>query len=319
MGPPVAHAFAAAGWHVSLFSRTRAAAGSLPAGCDQFEGDLFDERRVADAVAGADVVVHLAGLLHIVDADASLAGEYVRVNVDGTRRVVAAARQAGVTRLVLASTIAVYGPTEGRVADETTVAAPDSAYASSKLASEQVVLSEVRPDGAPLGVVLRLAAVYGARVKGNYERLVRALAAGRFVPVGSGTNRRTLVYERDAARAFVLAAEHPGAPGRIFNVTDGRIHTVAAITEAVCKALGRRPPGIVIPVAAARSAAVLIERICQTVGRRPPLSRRTLTKYLENVEVSGESLARDLGFSPQWDLDSGWRDAVQEMKRIGRV
>ena len=67
--------------------------------------------------------------------------------------------------------------------------------------------------------MLRLGAVYGSRIKGNYERLVRSLVRGRFIPVGYGANRRTLVYDKDVARAAVLAAIHDAAAGKIYNVS----------------------------------------------------------------------------------------------------
>jgi len=67
-----------------------------------------------------------------------------------------------------------------------------------------------------------MAAIYGPRMKGNYPRLVKALSRGIFIPVGKGDNRRTLVHEEDAVRAAVLAAQHPRAAGRVYNVSDGQ-------------------------------------------------------------------------------------------------
>ena len=57
----------------------------------------------------------------------------------------------------------------------------------------------------------------------------------RFVPVGDGRNRRTLVYDKDVAKATVLAMEHPAAAGRIYNVTDGNFHTLNEIILAICR------------------------------------------------------------------------------------
>ena len=76
---------------------------------------------------------------------------------------------------------------------------PDTFYAQTKLAAEQIVLNARRAEGQPLGTVLRLGAVYGSRIKGNYRQLLKALAKRRFVPIGQGQNRRTLVYDRDEA------------------------------------------------------------------------------------------------------------------------
>jgi nucleoside-diphosphate-sugar epimerase len=319
VGPLVVASFAEAGWQVVALTRTVPQAGVLPDGCVVRIADLFDDRALDAAMEGADAVVHLAGLLHVLDAPASLTSEYRRVNVDGTVRVVEAARVAGVGRVVLASTIAVYGPTDNGVVDESSPLHPDTSYAQSKLAAESSVLGAHQVTGESCGVVLRLAAVYGARVKGNYDRFVRALARGRFVPIGRGGNRRTLIHERDAARAFVLAAEHPRASGRVFNVTDGETHSVAAIIDAICEALGRRSPRWRVPIASASGAALCAEVLFQAFGRRSPVTRGTIAKYLETVEVSGDAIRRDLGFLAQRDLAQGWREAIVEMRRLGRI
>ncbi len=61
---------------------------------------------------------------------------------------------------------------------------PDTFYAQAKLSAEQIVLNARGVNGQPLGTVLRLGAVYGSRIKGNYERLTHALARHRFIPNG---------------------------------------------------------------------------------------------------------------------------------------
>ncbi len=104
--------------------------------------------------------------------------KYERVNIGGTETVVEAAIKAGVKRVVLFSTIAVYGPSDGRVLNEMSPTHPDTFYAQTKCAAEQIVLKAKGADGQPLGTVLRLGAVYGSRIKGNYERLTRVLAGG---------------------------------------------------------------------------------------------------------------------------------------------
>ena len=118
----------------------------------------------------------MAALLRIVNPPSELREKYERVNIGGTATVVEAAIKAGVKRVVLFSTIAVYGPSDGRVLNEMSPTHPDTFYAQTKRAAEQIVLNARGADGQPLGTVLRLGAVYGSRIKGNYERLTRALA-----------------------------------------------------------------------------------------------------------------------------------------------
>ena len=171
LGPPVLRAFAEAGWSVRSLSRSK----PLPPGgsaVHHVQGDVRDEEKVRQAVRDVDVVVHMAALLHVTDETQERAAEYRDVNIRGTEVVVRAARDAGVSRVVLTSSIAVYGPQDGSVNEETGPK-PDTLYASTKYQAEEVVLN------SRTGVVLRLGAVYGPTVKGNYERLVRSLALGR--------------------------------------------------------------------------------------------------------------------------------------------
>lgn len=255
IGWRVVHALNMAGYHVRTFSVDAAAAGMFPPGVEVVSGDVTDKAAVGSAMQGAEAVVHLAALLHIVNPPPEMRGKYERVNVGGTTAVVDAAVKAGVKRVVLFSTIAVYGRAEGKALDEQSPARPETYYAQTKLAAEQIVLKARGAGGNPIGVVLRLGAVYGSRIKGNYERLTHGLARNRFIPVGNGLNRRTLVYDKDAGFAAVLAVSHPAAAGRVFNVTDGEFHTLNDIIGAICSALGRKPPGVSLPVGPCRLLA----------------------------------------------------------------
>jgi UDP-glucose 4-epimerase len=82
--------------------------------------------------------------------------------------------------------------------------------------------------------MLRFGAIYGARIKGNYSRLLNSLSRGRFIPIGNGLNRRTLIYERDVGQAAVLAAQHPAGTGKVFNVSDGQFHSMNEIIKTMC-------------------------------------------------------------------------------------
>lgn len=279
---------------------------------EAFTGDVTDQNIVQRAMDGADVVIHLAALLHIVDPGPEMRSEYERINVAGTETVIDTAKAKGVARVVLMSTIAVYGHGAGQLQDEDSAALPDTLYGETKLAAERVALAARRTDGQPLATVLRSAAVYGPRVKGNYQRLVTALARRRFVPIGRGENLRTLIYEDDLAAAAALAAVHPAAAGRVYNVSDGTPHPLSEIIDAIALALDRRPPRWHVPVAPVRAAL----RVASVADRRLP---RMLDKYLEAAAVDASRIRRELGFQPATDLVDGWRRTVETMRREGRL
>lgn len=269
--------------------------------------DLLDSR-AAQFVRDADVVCHLAAKLHVNDPGASLRAEYERTNVDATKRLVDATPPS--SRFILFSTIDVYGPTPpGEIADEDTAPRPRSVYGETKLQAEQAVLAH------PGGIVLRMAAVYGPRVKANYARLVHALARHRYLSIGPGDNKRTLIYEDDVAEAAAVVASAAALPSRLYNLTDGGVHSVREIVDAISGALDRRPPRGSLPAPIVRSAAWVLDGTLRLIGRRSPVTPQMIDKLQENVAVSGARLSRESAFAPRVDLAAGWRAVIASQDR----
>jgi len=317
IGPRVTHALYHAGFKIRSFSVDAPESGVFPPNVDVIIGDITDKEAIESAMQGVDSAVHMAALLHIVNPPPGLREKYERINVDGTATVVAAAIKSGIKRVVLFSTIAVYGQADGQVLNEQSPTHPETFYAQTKLAAEKVVLNARNADDQPLGTVLRLGAVYGSRIKGNYERLTHALARRRFIPIGNGINRRTLVYDKDVGLAAVLALSHPAAAGRIFNVTDGAFHTLNEIIESICSALGRKVPRLSLPVGVSRVVADIIEKFSQSIGLKPPAIRAMIDKYVEDIAVDCNLIQKELGFVPSYDLETGWKETVKEMREGG--
>jgi nucleoside-diphosphate-sugar epimerase len=306
LGPSVVAALSRT-HEIRTLSRHPPPAGLFPETVDVFTGDIADRTAVRRAAGGAQVIVHLAALLHVANPEPRMRSEYERVNVGGTATVVEAALSEEVGRVVVLSTIAVYGYGAGSILNEDSTPRPDTLYGETKLAAERVALDARRADGAPLATVLRSAAVYGPRVKGNYRALVDAIARRRFVPIGRGENRRTLVFEDDLASAIALVAEHPAAVGRTYNVSDGRVHTLHEIIVAIAAGLGRRPPAWSVPVAPVRLAAM-------AGGLLNPRIPRMLDKYLEDVAVEATRIQKEIGFRPRFTLERGWAAAIRQMR-----
>ena len=319
VGPRVVAALNDAGISVRTFSIHHSPPGAFPEGVEELIGDITDPVAVQSAVNGVDGIIHLAALLHIVDPSTELQGKFERINVGGTINVVEAALKAGVKRIVFFSTIAVYGTSDGAVLDELSPTHPDTFYAQTKCAAERIVLDAKNADMQPIGTVLRFGAVYGSRIKGNYERLTHSLARNRFIPVGNGLNRRTLIYDKDVGRSAVAAVSHPNAAGKIFNVTDGVFHSLKDIIASICSALGRRSPQFSLPLGPVRGIINLIEKGSNTLGLKPPVTRVMLDKYTEDIAVDGTLIQRELGFIPEYNLKSGWEETILNMRRSGAL
>lgn len=319
VGRRVVQAFVSSGFRVRILAATKRERYPFPLEVEVRIGDVAEPAVARSAVEGVNVIVHMAALLHAVSGAIPDQEAYRRTNLEGTRAIVDAALEANVRRFVFFSTIAVYGHGHGELWDETFPARPDTPYAITKAEAERVVLDARRSDGEPLSVVLRIAAVFGGNLKGNYLRLVKALASGRFVPVGPGRNRRALINDRDVAEAALLAATHPAAAGRVYNVSDGTEYALADVIDAICHALGRRPPRLHVPLTPVRWTVGLVEALARLASARPPISRATLEKYTEDVRVDSRLIREELGFVPSVGLREGWVDAIAAMRESGAV
>ncbi len=306
VGPGLVRELMGAGYSVRTVVRPNSSINVLPHGTDNRVGDILNRQFLDSAMSDVKIVFHLAAKLHIPNPMKKLQSEYWRVNVDGTRNVVAASEAAGVKRLIYFSTINVYGGTNGLAIDETFIPFPQDIYSETKYAAEQIVLSaQGGESGIPMGVVLRMSAIYGSRMKGNYPRMVRAIARGRFVPIGSGANRRTMIHEEDAIRAALIAAESLVAAGEIFNVSDGTFHTLWDIYSAICVALERPVSGWFLPVRPIRFVARIADALSFVAKRQMHLTS-AIDKLVEDVAVGADKIQTQLGFCPLIDLHQGW-------------
>lgn len=307
--PPLVRELVKQNHHVKVLVRNNPQE-SLLSNAEIIKGDLLDEKSLKTAVKDVDRIFHFAAKLHINNPDEKLKAEYEATNVEATRNLIEFSR-ATCEKFIFASTINVYGTSDGEteIFDETSGLEPNGIYAETKAAAEKVVLAERG------GVVLRLAAVYGSRMKGNFPRLAKAIKKGRFVFIGDGNNRRTLIHEKDVVKAAILCAESEKANGEIYNVTDGEIYTLREIVAAISEAFDKKPPKIKLPLSIVKPVVGIGEDLLKIVGKRLDL-RNMLNKINEDMAVSGAKIRQDLGFVPEFDLKKGWKQAVKNLNEI---
>jgi nucleoside-diphosphate-sugar epimerase len=259
------------------------------------EGDIRDPEACRAGCRGVEVVFHQAALgsvpLSLDDPAGSL-----EVNVAGTARVLAAARDAGVGRVVYASSSSVYGDSEALPKVEGEEGRPLSPYALSKRMDEQ--LAEVFGDCFGLRLVgLRYFNVYGPRQDpaGAYAavipRFFRACLAGEAPLVnGDGLQSRDFTYVADAVAANLLAATAPEAAcGRAYNVARGRRTTVLELAEQIRRLAGSDPPPEHGP-------------------ERPGDVRHSVASIAAAREA--------LGFAPRVDLEEGLARSLEHYRRV---
>jgi nucleoside-diphosphate-sugar epimerase len=190
------------------------------------EGDVRDASRVAEAVRGVNIVFHEAAFVSVPQS-MDEPQDCFDVNVSGTSLLFDAARKAGVSRAVVASSAAVYGESDALPLVEDTPLQPKSPYAVSKRIDE--MYAQLFTDSFGFEVVaLRYFNVYGPRQRPDsmYAAAVpifaRRLLDSRPVTIfGDGGQTRDLINVHDVVRANLIASEHPDAAGKVFNICTG--------------------------------------------------------------------------------------------------
>jgi len=211
---------------------------NVPTDAELFEGDIRDEAAVRAAVEGVEVVFHFAAHRAVLQSvENPLSTDLA--NTHGTLLVLKAAQDAGVRRVVAASSSSVYGGAKQLPTPESAPLIPRSPYAVSKLAGEHYtrVWSELFDLET---VALRYFNVYGPRQNPESEyaavipRFVTACLAGEApVVFGDGEQTRDFTYVGDAVAANLLAADAPGAPGAVVNVAGGRRVSLNELLSAI--------------------------------------------------------------------------------------
>ena len=274
----------------------------------RIDGDLLDPDALSRAMEGCELVIHLAAIYALWLPDPGLMH---RVNVDGTRLVLTAARHAGVKRVVHTSSIAAVGHAPGQThADEATPFSDwriADAYVLSKVLSEQEALREEHRETMDV-VVVNPSFPFGARdiaptPTGN---IILSLLKGHLPFVMEGGFNGVDV--RDVAEGHLLAAER-GRSGERYLLA-GHNLTYAELARRVAALSGCGTPLLSLPGPLLVRLGSVVELAAQLTERPPMFTRRSIAftagRYLY---FDTDKATRELGYRPG-PLDDALRDAI---------
>lgn len=263
-------------------------ADDRPADVEIVAGDIRDPAAVAAACAGVEVVYHNVAQVPLAK-DRAL---FESVNAGGTERLLAAARAAGVRKLVHTSSSAVFGVPARNPVDDEVAPAPREAYGAAKLAAEHAVQAAV---AAGLdATIVRPRTILGHGRLGIFQILFDWIADGRRVPVlGGGHNRYQFVHADDLADAVLRAGARPGPA--VYNIGAERFGTMRELLEALCRHAGTGSRVYSLPM----RPAVWAMGLTSALGLSP-LGPYHALMYGRSMWFDLARSKTELGWQPRW-------------------
>jgi 2-alkyl-3-oxoalkanoate reductase len=296
-------------WALARTPQTASQLKSLGAGV--VEGDIRRWSSLRQAVQGMDVVFHCAGKVEPTGRWI----DFLEVNVLGTERLIQAALEQGVPRIVHVSSVGIYGPQPGGTViaeDEDYDPNPGARgfYTRSKIEADQVASWYARQRAAPI-TLIRPGTIYGP---GGRGRLVRAGARlGRLnVVFGDGQNLLPLAYVDNVVDALLCAARSEVGNGRAYNIVDDDQVSQRLYVERLGQALGPRQSIVYLPMPVVRLLATGAD-----LGRAALRGRRSPQGLYHRIARSLQSVRYDTARAKQelaWYPRVSFEEALKRMQ-----
>jgi nucleoside-diphosphate-sugar epimerase len=282
--------------------------------------DLRDPVALKEAMKGVDLVFNCAGSVRFVIPYK----EIYDINVAGTERIVSAAAEAGVKRIIHASSIAALGPDGLLNPSDLKVDRPDikGGYSRSKTEAEAIFFKRCAEKGIE-GVALRPGVIYGPRDLTSAYYWFNFVDTDNARLVGNGSSRFPLIYVSDVVDAFMTASARKNVNGRTYNLDGPDTVSLKMIYNLISKELGKAPNYKFTPYWLAYFTAWMSELKSKLGGYRkePRLSTFVISLFGKDSERPDCSNAkRDLEFQPKIGLEEGMRRTAvwyKDLKRSG--
>ncbi len=297
IGSHLVRALKTGGWDVRVFVHETPLADV--SGLESWVGDIRDAAVLEKAMAGVDVVFHLAAAVGSVVREPHAFRE---VNLEGSRVLLAAARKAGVGRVVHFSSIGVLGAVKaGETAAEDYLPAPKTLYDKTKFAAEEAARLAAA-NGLDV-VIIRPGWVYGPGDRRTYK-FIRAVCKRKFALVRGAPGSQTPVYIDDLIAGTLLVAAK-GKPGSVYHLAGNEILTADEMARAVASACGVGSPRLKLPKWPTMAAAFVLEKIFAMVKKEAFLNRGKLSFFLDPKAMSSSRAKNELGYGPQMGFHRG--------------
>ena len=268
--------------------------------------DLANGAPLDEAMKGIDVVFHIAALYRTEGVPKRV---FYEVNVDGTERLLKAAKAAAVSRFVHCSTVGVQGEIKDPPATEQAPFNPGDHYQLSKMEGELLARRFFRERQLP-GTVVRPVGIYGPGDT-RFFKLFNFINNSKFRMIGDGKVLYHMTYVEDLAEGIALAGEKDEALDEVFTIGGEEYVSLADLVARISVILGKPVSQKQIPVWPVWIAGLLCEAVCRPLRINPPIHRRRLDFFIKDRAFDISKAKGLLGYSPKVKLNDGLRRTAQ--------
>ncbi len=262
------------------------------------KGDLHSIHSIEKALVDTDVIFHLAGVVK-----APTQKEFDFANVEATENLIRLAQKTGVKKLVILSSLAACGPSNGRPRSEADPMKPVSMYGNSKKKMEEMIQKTADSD---LSItILRPPAVYGPREEQIFT-LFKMMNKGIAPIVGDGENPKlSIIYVDDLIQAIMKAAEQTQNGVHTYFVSGEKIVSWNQITDIVKIVLNKKITPIKIKPDWVKKIAGAIETTASFFGSYPVINREKANEMVLEWTCSHQKAEAELNYKPEYSLEEG--------------
>ena len=253
---------------------------------DSVIADLASESLNESVFRDVTTIIHLAGHAHDLKVYSDTKN-YLKLNVDGTKRLAEMASISGVKNFIYISSTKA-GPDED---PNSPIEEAEGIYGQSKRAAEMAILNLSRDSRMRVNII-RPALIYGPEVKGNLRLMIKGIKQGWFPPLPSIGNKRSMVHVDDVAECISHIKEHENLDKQIYQLTDNNEYSSSEIYDILCQVSGKKIKSIRLPL--------IFFRILSTLH---PSIKHKLNKLLGDETYSSLKII-STGFQPKKTLQN---------------
>jgi nucleoside-diphosphate-sugar epimerase len=306
IGGRVVERLRARGDEVVVLARRPEKAEGLDA--EVVEGDLTDAEAIRRGMEGCQAVFHIAADYR-VGMDPSKREKMRDTNVRGTERVLDAAADAGIDKIVYVSTINAFGNTNGQVVDESYRRDEADGYVSTYDETKYLahrVAEERAAQGAPV-VIVQPGSVYGPGDHALVGQMIDQASRGKMPAKAFPELGLNMVHVDDVADGIILAYEK-GQPGESY-VLGGEITTQGELIDKAAQLGGKKPPRMTVPPVVLKAMIPVGRFVGPPMGLPPNFREMISAAHNVTYWAKDDKARRELGYAPR-DLDTGLRQTI---------